>query len=116
MSHTPPVEREPQLLKGKRISNYEGFKRLDQMLEGVATGRLHTPDKSQREPVRDIYCPLCHFRKRSMVFVRSEILGTRMPSLPFRVEAKNKYPEWAGVPKGIIVCRECAEPLQGRNR
>ena len=106
----------------KRKSNYDGFKALDRILENVETGKFKTPEKKNRDPVRDIYCPLCHYRKKSRVFVRSELLGTRMPELPFRVKEAPPEPfsmnpklaptPWQAVPKGLIVCAECAAPLQ----
>jgi hypothetical protein len=107
----------------KRKSNYDGFKALDRILEGVDTGRLNpAANKKNRDPVHDIYCPLCHYRKKSRVFVRSELLGTRMPEMPFRVKAALAEPfsmnprlaptPWEHVPKGLIVCAECAAPLQ----
>jgi hypothetical protein len=91
-------------LRKKPQSNYEGFKRLDQMLEGVDSGRLKGP----REPVKDIYCPLCHERKTSQVYIRSMVLGTRRKDLPFR-HIRGGGDHWTNIPKGLIVCKECAE-------
>lgn len=104
MSYSPRKEvYAPKNLKGKRKSNYEGFKALDKMLEGVDSGRL----KPAREPIRDILCPMCSTRKRSWIFCRSEILGVRNKDLPFRIYA-GLGDEWWNVPKGLIVCWECA--------
>jgi hypothetical protein len=79
----------------RRASNYEGFKALEQMLEGVATGRL----KAARQRVTDFLCDLCKTRKRSQVAVPSRILGRVVP--PFRGRV-------------VLCCDACAREMRAR--
>lgn len=64
----------------RRISNYEGFKRLDAMLEKVDSGKLKPP----REPVRDFLCEVCSRRKRSVRAVPSLVMGHKLPGTPLQ--------------------------------
>jgi hypothetical protein len=66
----------------KRLSNYEGFKRLDAMLEKVDAGKLKPP----REPMRDFLCEVCSRRKRSVravpcLTMGKKLVGTKLKGL-----------------------------------
>jgi hypothetical protein len=97
-----PASPSPYTIKPK--SNYEGFKALDRILENVDSGKF----KTAKEPIRDIYCPLCHYRKRSAHWVSSELLGARCKEIPFKTRGAHA--------KGIICCRECAEQVRAAQR
>jgi len=94
--------------KTTRISNYDGFKRLDKLLEKVAEGHLRPP----RTAERDFYCPLCHYRKKTQRLVRSEVLGTRLPAiLHTTTKGTPVSSPFDPMVKFIVVCEECAAPL-----
>lgn len=59
----------------KRVSNYEGFKALDQLQEKIATGKLRPP----RAPVADHLCEVCKTRKRAVRVVPCLTMGHAMP-------------------------------------
>lgn len=77
----------------KRLSNYEGFRRLDVMQAKVATGKLRPP----REPVTDYLCEVCQRRKRSRYVVPSLTAGERVK--PF-------------VGRFVLACAECKAALE----
>lgn len=93
----------------KRISNYEGFKRLDKMQEKIAEGKLLPPRRAER----DFYCPLCHYRKRSQRVIKSEILGSRLPQILHATTKGSPVanPFDASL-KVIVVCGDCAGDLE----
>ncbi len=62
-----------------RVSNYEGFKRLDKLQEKIATGKLTPP----REQQRDHICEICKCRKPSVKVVPSLIAGHKLPGTKF---------------------------------
>lgn len=84
-----------------RLSNYEGFKRLDKLLEKIAEGRLKPP----REAVVDHLCPLCKCRKKSQRLVPSRVIGVPVGQLG--VECKTRFQG-----KFILACADCADDLR----
>lgn len=91
----------------KRLTNYEGFKRLDKKLERLAIGDLRTKQSRDVRKTKDFLCPLCSTRKRSQRVVPSRILGHLLRDTPFR--------DAFGRPlQAIVCCEECARPLLAR--
>lgn len=80
----------------KRISNYEGFRRLEAMQEKVATGKLKP---MHRDPVRSHLCEVCKCRKRSVQAVPSLLMGHTLPETKLRG-------------RFVLACDECARSLR----
>lgn len=82
----------------KRKSEREARTKLDAMLQRLSDGDLGPVSKNHREPVRDIYCPLCHYRKRSRALVPSNLAGRRIKGSPL----PGKF---------IECCADCAKEM-----
>jgi hypothetical protein len=81
----------------QRISNYEGFKRLDQTLEKIETGVLKAPGTHAKENL----CRMCKRWKMTQVAYPSRLMGTPLKGSKLRGTF-------------ILVCQECADEMRGR--
>ena len=84
------------LYKRQRLSNYEGFKRLDQMFEKVETGKLLPPPGTHP---KSTLCKMCSTWKSTRVLYPSRLLGVTLIDSPMRGTF-------------IAVCQECADHLR----
>ena len=81
----------------KRLSEYEGQKRMERSLERIANGTAPTePAKKHRAVDANPLCEVCQRRARSLHFVPSLILGRRIK--PFMV-------------RGVLACRGCKDSM-----
>lgn len=101
----PPTRRSPVVSQPvyttKRLSNYDGFKALDKLQEKIAEGRLKPP----RQNAKDYLCPLCSYRKRSLVLCPSRVLGVPVSQLPIKVETRFQG-------RFILCCEDCVRDLK----
>ncbi|HTQ42160.1 MAG TPA: hypothetical protein VMI75_05325 [Polyangiaceae bacterium] len=87
-----------------RLSEYEGFKRLDKMQERLAIGDLRLKQARDVRKDKDFLCPLCSRRVRSQRVVQSRIVGHPLHDTPFRDALGRRL-------MAVVCCEECAEPL-----
>jgi hypothetical protein len=78
-----------------RLSNYEGHRRHEAMLEKVATGKL----QPGREVARDHLCEVCQCRKRNVRVVPSLVMGRKLAATKM-------------VGRFVIACEDCARNLE----
>lgn len=90
-----------------RISNYEGFQRLDKLQERLAIGDLRGKEARDVRRNKDFLCPLCSCRKRSQRVVPSRVMGHLLKDTPFRDEYGRPL-------NAVVCCEDCAAPLLAR--
>ena len=61
----------------RRVSNYEGFRKIDVMQQKIAEGKLKPP----REDVREYTCAICRRRVRSARLIPSRLIGESASSI-----------------------------------
>lgn len=85
----------------KRVSNYEGFKSLDKLLENIDSGKLKPPDKAKVE----YWCNLCRCMKKSQRLVPSRVMGRPVTQLGVGMKTGFRG-------RFVLCCDECARDLE----